>query len=114
MVFLSDDNTHDYHAVDHFFKKSVEHLKEKGISFSKLIVFSDGCASQYKGKGSFADLSLSNMLIERNFFGSDHGKSECDGEVGCINRAVDMAILGRKTVVSDANVHMVLYKSLFG
>ena len=102
LVFLSDDNKHDYNAVDHFFVKSIQYLKKEGIPFSEVIVFSDGCAAQYKGKGSFADLSLKNIKIQRNFFGSDHGKSECDGEVGCINRAVDMAILGRKTVVADA------------
>lgn len=103
LVFLSDDNNHDYHAVDYFFKKSVEYLEGEGIAFSKLVVFSDGCASQYKRKGSFADLSLKTIAIERNFFGSDHGKSECDGEVGCVNRALDMAVLGRKVVVSDAD-----------
>ncbi|WAR02999.1 hypothetical protein MAR_009557, partial [Mya arenaria] len=76
LVFLSDDHSHDHHA--------------------KVVVFSDGCAAQYKGKGSFAYLSLKDVHIEWNFFGSDHGKSECDGEVGCINRAVDIALLGRK------------------
>ena len=96
LVFLSNDNKHDYHAVDHFFMKSVEYLEDVGISFTKLIVFSDGCSAQYKGKGSFADLSLKDLSIERSYFGSDHGKSECDGEVGCINRAVDLAVLGRK------------------
>ena len=103
LVFLSDDNNHDYQAVDHFFKNSVEYLEGEGIAFSKLVVFSDGCTSQYKGKGSFADLSLKTIPIERNFFGSDHGKSECDGEVGCVNKAVDMAVLGRKVVVSNAD-----------
>lgn len=102
LIFLTDDTTHDYHAVDHFLEKSVQHLKETAIPFSKLIVFSDGCAAQYKGKGSFADLSLKNIQIERNYFGSDHGKSECDGELGCINRAVDMAILGRHACITDA------------
>nr|XP_022298154.1 uncharacterized protein LOC111107308 isoform X2 [Crassostrea virginica] len=102
VVFLSDDINHDHNAVDHFFELAVSHISDLKIKFTKLIVFSDGCASQYKGKGSFADLSLKKCRIERNYFGSDHGKSECDGEVGSLNRSVDMAIVGRKAIVSDA------------
>ncbi|WAR05490.1 hypothetical protein MAR_020859 [Mya arenaria] len=92
IVFLSDDHTHDHHAVDHFFEKSLEYLNDIGIKFSKLYVFSDGCDGQYKGKGSFADLSLKSIHVDRSYFGSDHGKSECDGELGSINRAVDLAL----------------------
>lgn len=78
------------------------YLKEAGILFNRVVVFSDGCASQYKGKGTFAYLSLKDVHVEWNYFGSDHGKSECDGEVGCINRAVDIALLGRKVIISNA------------
>ena len=48
------------------------------------------------------------MHIEWNYFGSNHGKSECDGEtecdweVGCVNRAVDIALFGRKIIISNA------------
>ena len=42
------------------------------------------------------------MHIEWNYFGSNHGKSECEGEVGCINRAVDIALFGRKIIISNA------------
>jgi hypothetical protein len=55
---------------------------EAEITFSKVVVFSDGCAAQYKGKGTFGYLSLKSIHVEWNYFGSDHGKSECDGEVG--------------------------------
>ena len=77
LIYVSDDNIHDHHAVEHFFKKSVKFLEGEGIKFSKLIVFSDGCALQYKGKGSFADLSLKTIPIKIKIFGSDHGKFEC-------------------------------------
>ena len=43
------------------------------------------------------------ISIERNILGSDHRKSECGGEMGCVNKAVDMAIPGRKVVVSNAD-----------
>ena len=63
VVFLSDDINHDHNAVDHFFELAVSHISDLKIKFTKLIVFSDGCASQYKGKGSFADLSLKKCRI---------------------------------------------------
>ena len=102
LVFLSDDHLHDHNAVNHFLEKTLMYLKEKEIPFKKVVVFSDGCASQYKGKGTFAQISLKDVPIEWNYFGSDHGKSECDGEVGSINRAVDIALLGRKVIISNA------------
>ncbi|WAR25842.1 LOW QUALITY PROTEIN: VRTN-like protein, partial [Mya arenaria] len=82
--------------------KSLEYLNDIGIKFSKLYVFSDGCAGQYKGKGSFADLSLKSIHVDRSYFGSDHGKSECDGELGSINRAVDLTLVGRKVIIKNA------------
>ena len=87
------------------------YLKEKEIPFKKVVVFSDECASQYKGKGTFAQISLKDVHIELNYFGSDHGKSECDGEVGCINRAVDIALLGRKIIMSNAEEMFEWYAS---
>ncbi|WAR09183.1 hypothetical protein MAR_019141 [Mya arenaria] len=49
-----------------------------------------------------ASLSLLETDIDWNYFGSDHGKSEADGELGSLNRAVDKAILGRQVIVSGA------------
>ncbi|WAR05668.1 VRTN-like protein, partial [Mya arenaria] len=101
MIFVSDDLKHDYFAVQHYFQKAESYLREH-IPVKKLFVFSDGCASQYKGKGSMASLSLLETDIDWNYFGSDHGKSEADGELGSLNRAVDKAILGRQVIVSGA------------
>ena len=50
----------------------------------------------------FCKLEFKKCIIERNYFGSDNGKSECDSEVGSLNRSVDMTIVGRKAIVSDA------------
>ncbi|WAR10111.1 VRTN-like protein, partial [Mya arenaria] len=101
MIFVSDDLKHDYFAVQHYFQKAESYLREH-IPVKKLFVFSDGCASQYKSKGSMASLSLLETDIDWNYFGSDHGKSEADGELGSLNRAVDKAILGRQVIVSGA------------
>ncbi|XP_052762893.1 uncharacterized protein LOC128205359 [Mya arenaria] len=101
MIFVSDDLKQDYFAVQHYFQKAESYLREH-IPVMKVFVFSDGCASQYKGKESMASLSLLETDIDWNYFGSDHGKSEADGELGSLNRAVNKAILGRQVIVSGA------------
>ena len=89
VVVINEDNTHDFHAVNHYVKL-VNEVIEKDKQFKQRIVFSDGCSSQYKCKGPFAD------------FGSEHGKNECDGETGVLNRAVDRAIIGNKVIINNA------------
>lgn len=49
-----------------------------------------------------ADLSLNCTPINRNFFGSEHGKGESDGETGVLNRAVDRAIVGGQVIIRNA------------
>lgn len=74
-IILSEDLCHDYHAVD-FYKSLVDnHIKDQlNAAPLKQVIFSDGCSAQYKSKGPFADLSLKEIQISRNFFGSEHGK----------------------------------------
>ena len=55
-----------------------------------------------KVKGLIADLSLCSVPTDHNYFGSEHGKSESDGETGVINQAVDRAIVGRQVVINNA------------
>ena len=103
LIFLSDDLTHDYHAVEHFQEIAISKIKSfTTADVTRFIVFSDGCPSQYKGKGTFADLSLSRHNIERCYYGSEHGKGEGDGEIGCLNRSVDLDILGRRVIINNA------------
>ena len=87
IVFISEDNGHDYHAVQHFVEGAIAILKEE-VNFRRVIQFSDGAPSQYKNKVYFADCSFSeqdfNILSERHFFGSRHGKGPCDREIGVI------------------------------
>ncbi|GFO37335.1 hypothetical protein PoB_006384000 [Plakobranchus ocellatus] len=58
MVFLTDDICHGYHAVHHFTLLSVQALVKAAPLVEKIYTFSDGCGGQYKGKDTFADLSL--------------------------------------------------------
>ncbi|VDI09049.1 Hypothetical predicted protein [Mytilus galloprovincialis] len=99
IVVISEDNNHDFHAVNHYMNIVNTEIKE---DFKRRIIFSDGCSSQYKSKGPFSDLALFKIPINRNFFGSEHGKSECDGEIGIVNRAIDRAIIGNKVIINNA------------
>ena len=47
-------------------------------------------------------MAHADIEINRNYFGSEHGKGDCDGETGVFNRAVDRAIIGKKVVINDA------------
>lgn len=101
LVFLSDDTGHDSHAVEYFLQGAIKHIEEN-TSINRIVIFSDGCASQYKGKINFADVSLASYPTERNYYGSEHGKGEGDGEIGVINRAIDRAVLGRQVVIRNS------------
>ncbi|XP_070193526.1 uncharacterized protein [Littorina saxatilis] len=61
------------------------HAEEKG--FSKVIMWSDGCAAQYKSKLPFYFAAQSSL--EWVFFGSRHGKSACDGCGGVVKTLCD-------------------------
>ncbi|KAK3741460.1 hypothetical protein RRG08_017589 [Elysia crispata] len=103
MVFLSDDICHDYHAVHHFTLASIEALAKAAPLVQRVYIFSDGCAGQYKGKGTFADLSLyTGKRIQWVFFGLEHGKGEADRETGVINRALDRAVSSDRLIVRNA------------
>ena len=71
--------------------------------WKKIYLWSDGCASQYKGKTSFWYLkNFKDINIERNFFGSEHGKNESDAVTGQISRTVHDAIKSRRHVINNA------------
>ena len=101
-VFISDDIKHDHHAVNLFLQKSVEDIKTHLPEIHRIVIFTDGCSSQYKSKGPLADLSRSSIPTDHSYFGSEHGKSESDGETGVINMAADRAIVGRQVIINDA------------
>ena len=108
LVFISNDLKHDHHAVHRFNQITVKHLQEeRGLDLKKLIQWSDGCAAQYKSKGPFADLAASNLdfpgvELQRNYFGSRHGKGPSDGESAVIKHRVTTAVKGEGKVVSNA------------
>ena len=94
LIFISDDNQHDHHAVQAFFSKTVEFLRvSRGVSFAKVFEFTDGCSSQYKSRGPLVDISFGyedfRVTRERVCFGSCHGKGPCDAAGGVVKKSSD-------------------------
>ena len=104
LIFLSDDLTHDHFAVFVFLHKAIEYLRMNNIACLKIIRFSDGCAAQYKSKGPLVHMTMYGIEIELewHYFGSEHGKVESDGEVGCVKTGLEKAVLGRKVILNNA------------
>jgi oligoribonuclease NrnB/cAMP/cGMP phosphodiesterase (DHH superfamily) len=69
IVGISEDNKHDADAVLEFEKQALNIVsKDIRIQIKEIHQWTDGCATQYKGKKSFADISLRNKLsVCRNF-----------------------------------------------
>ena len=89
LLFFSDDMVHDAHIVQIIQRRTVDHLKSL-IALDKVVIFSDGAASQYKSKLPFYYLlSNDNIVVERCYFGSRHGKSQCDSAGGTIKRLLE-------------------------
>ena len=88
--FISDDITHDVTYVYKIFQLIIPILKTKFPNLSKLHLFTDGCAGQYKSCKSFYNLcqleSEFALKVEWNFFATSHGKSPCDGISGTVKR----------------------------
>jgi hypothetical protein len=43
------------------------------------------------------------VRLNRNYFGSEHGKADGDGEIGSINRSLDRAIISRRSQINSAS-----------
>ena len=108
IVILSDDVTHDAHAVHAFCIKAFQHLvTEQGLAIARVIQFSDGCAAQYKSKVPFADVAQSVQSVgfqcERHYYGSRHGKGPADGTGGWLKTAARNAVAADTASIQNAN-----------
>jgi hypothetical protein len=107
LVFISDDNTHDNHAVQEFVTQAVQFLvEERHVEISKIYEFTDGCASQYKSRGPFADISFGQedfgVQRTRMYFGSCHGKGPSDGAGAVTKTAARMAVIRGEAIIINA------------
>lgn len=106
VVHLSDNPSHDSAMVNVITKDCIQLIIEKfpEVNFRKFYLWSDGCSSQYKGKHNFYYLSKMSMTrVERNYYGSEHGKGESDSATAHLNMKLNQAIFSRKVVIFNAN-----------
>ena len=105
VVFISDDLKHDWAAVKCFVQNLSYHLGIMAPHIRKLIMFSDGAASQYKSRLPFANISTGfdqPLKLEWNWFGSGHGKGPSDGESGVIKAYVTRFVKANEDRLIDS------------
>lgn len=95
-AIINDNIQHSKEQVHFYLKLIITRLKEK-YELEKLVVFSDGCSSQFKNRYSLSMVLFSkqdyNLDMEWNFFCTSHGKSSADGIGAVVKRGVYQRVL---------------------
>lgn len=113
IMIVSDDRNHDYIAVKAFVERALAHLRGKGVLIKRLIVWSDNCAQQYKSCNVFYHISQeTEILYQRNYFCSKHGKAEADGCIGRLAQHIDAIVRSGRQEFGDAR-ELVAYCDLY-
>ncbi len=99
---VSKDMVHDAHAVFTYVTSALKHLRLQGTVVTKIYIFSDNCAVQYKSKLPFELLQFYGIPAEHHFQGAGHGKGEADGYIGRLKQMVDKEIRRGKEKIQDA------------
>ena len=77
-----------------------------GTPLTKLSIFSDGCASQFKNRFILSSLGYLQCTygfpISWSFFATSHGKGAVDGIGGAVKRGVWIAIKSRRITIDSA------------
>jgi hypothetical protein len=106
-AFVSEDLNHDPHAIHAFHKAYKEDLLDRGVAIEHQVFYSDGCPTQYKAKLPFKHVETSRQIlghsIERCFFGTRHGKSECDGLGGMLKSGARKHVACRNGLIRTAD-----------
>ena len=104
MVIASDYLQHDKYAVNVFLRRILifKWLDDEVRHFEKIVMFSDGAASQFKQRYLLCSLTLFSRPIVWNFFCTSHGKGPVDGIGGTAKRVVATeAMSGRVDVMTS-------------
>ena len=104
-VIVSDDLDHDKHAVWSMLKVILKRLTDIR-PIETVVIFSDGCAAQFKNRYTMANLCFADedfgVTVEWAFFASSHGKGSVDAIGGTVKRSVWRAVKARKIIVNDS------------
>lgn len=86
VTHLSDIKNHDAHMVNLMTQECISIMKNKypEINWNRFILWTDGCASQYKGKFSFYYLNKYSVRVERFFLVQSMGKAQVMLKLDCL------------------------------
>ena len=79
---------HDWKAVDHFTKLSIEHLKQKGVKIKTIHEFTDQAPNQFKSGPNFNHLSECHIPVCHPYLGSRHRKLSANGGSGIFSSGI--------------------------
>ena len=86
--YISDDQTHDIHCMQHCFKLFYDRVIAMDIPFSHHLIWSYGCDGHLKNASVIQCFCLLHIKYKMphvwNYFETSHGKGEHDGACACI------------------------------
>lgn len=103
VLMISPDLVHDPFAVEEYFKTAIRHLRSVGVIVLRVIQFTDNAASQYRSRNAFMLLSEYRIAIQRNTFGSGHGKGPGDSCIGRVVQETAYAVRTGKASIPDGS-----------
>ena len=104
IIGITDDHQKGALRVKMFEKEAITIIeREKGKNLRTVHEFKGGCASQYKGKISFFDISKQKEPdVTHNVFETSHGKSVCDGLGAVVKGSCHHAVISGKEILGTA------------
>ncbi len=97
VIHLSNDGTHDSFMPQLAVDQVLQELTKIRVSMKYIVQMSDNCSSQYKSYRPFAEISRSQLLTMRVFFGECHGKLPCDALFSHIKKQLNTFIFKRNS-----------------
>ena len=107
ICFITDDKTHDANVAQHCIENVIAHVQAQTGGIKKVVLASDGCAAQFKSRLPFLHLLQmqpkdKSFEVERLYYGSRHGKNDCDWSGGAIKRTVTRNLASGLASITDA------------
>jgi len=104
MSIISESNDHSRIAAFSCVTTIVNEMKRLIGSIERVIMWSDGCASQFRSKFVFALLTHfeKGINLEWHYNEAHHGKGPMDGVGGTIKRVIYGLVKSRKIVINSA------------
>ena len=104
IVIVTPGMDHSGVATYHLNSYLLETIKTFIPNIEKLLLWSEGCASQFESCFVFQDMAHFDLsiTIDWNYFESHHGKGAVDGIGGCVKQKVFKHVKSLKVIPSNA------------